>query len=153
MPKASEQLYAIVAPIVAGLGYELVGVETQSQGASSLLRVYIDVQGGIGIEDCERVSKQLSAVLDVEDPIGEHYVLEVSSPGVDRPLFTLEHFRRFIGERARLRLRSVLQGRRRLTGEIVEVDGNAVIVQESGQVPFTVPLESIERANLIADVG
>ncbi len=152
MAKASEPLYAIVAPVVAGLGYELVGAELQPQGSSALLRVYIDQDNGIGLEDCERVSKQLSAVLDVEDPIREHYVLEVSSPGIERPLFTAEHFRRFVGECARLRLRRLIEGRRRLTGEIVEVDGDTIILREPGQDALAVPLEVIERANLVVDV-
>ena len=98
MRHAPGNIQAIVEPVVTSLGYELVGVEFLMQGHSGLLRVYIDDEDGIQVNDCQRVSHQLSGVLDVEDVIKGKYQLEVSSPGLDRPLFTAEHFERFQGD-------------------------------------------------------
>jgi ribosome maturation factor RimP len=149
MARSAVQLQALADPVVTSLGYELVGIEVLRPAEDSLLRIYIDSDDGIGVSDCERVSRQLSAVFDVEDPIREPYVLEVSSPGLDRPLFTLEHFQRFVGEEAQLRLRYLFSGRRRIKGELLGVEGEDVVVREPGQPEFRVPHELIERANLV----
>ena len=91
MATIREKLYEIITPVVEGLEYELVGIEYLPQGKHSLLRVYIDQEAGIALEDCSKVSHQISAVMDVEDPISSNYNLEVSSPGLERPLFVEEH--------------------------------------------------------------
>ena len=120
MTGKAEEIQALLAPTVASLGLELLGVEFVPSGASALLRLYIDVEGRhVGIEDCEAVSREVSAKLDVEDPISSEYTLEVSSPGIDRPLFTLAHFARFAGEQAKVNLRLPQDGRRRLQGKIL----------------------------------
>lgn len=142
----------IVEPVVSGLGYELVGTEFLPQGRHSLLRVYIDQPNGITVEDCESVSRQLSAVLDVEDPIPGNYTLEVSSPGLDRPLFTLEHFTRFLGCRSAIRLRTPVEGRRKIVGVLKNVE-NEVVTVATEEKDFALPFDLIEKANLVPDLA
>ena len=100
MAGKQSQLETIIEPIVTSLEYDLWGVEFVSQGRNSMLRIYIDRENGISLEDCEAVSRQVSAVLDVEDPIADEYTLEVSSPGLDRPLFKLEQYVALAGSMA-----------------------------------------------------
>jgi ribosome maturation factor RimP len=120
MRQANDRLTALVASVVEPMGYEMLGVEYSSAGTQeAVLRVYIDHPNGIKVEDCEAVSRQLSGVLDVEDPISGHYDLEVSSPGLDRPLFTLEQIERQRGGRIRVRLAQKLEGRRNFEGELL----------------------------------
>ncbi|MEW5756957.1 MAG: ribosome maturation factor RimP [Pseudomonadota bacterium] len=150
MRQASGKIYELLAPVVTGLGYELVGIEHISQGRHSLLRIYIDVERGVTVDDCEKVSHQVSGVLDVEDPIKGAYHLEVSSPGLDRPLFTAEHFARFAGHKAKVQLRSPINGRRKFSGAIRSVGDGAVRLEiEEGEV--SLPLDAIEKANLIPE--
>jgi ribosome maturation factor RimP len=113
------------------LGLELLGVEFAPSAGNSMLRLYIDVEGrAVGIEDCESVSREVSALLDVNDPIASEYTLEVSSPGIDRPLFGAAQFARFLGEQAKLSLRVPMEGRRRLQGRIARVEGDRVTIAE-----------------------
>ncbi len=148
--KASTRLQALLEPVVAALGYELVGIEQVTGGRRGLVRLYIDHPPGVTVDDCERVSRQVSAVLDVEDPIAGGYVLEVSSPGLDRPLYTPAHYARFAGRRARLRLHSPLAGdRRNVTCTLLGTDENEVRVEVDG-VEHRIPLSQIARARLIA---
>jgi ribosome maturation factor RimP len=148
MGQANAQLQAIIEPAVTALGYELVGVEYLSQGKHSVLRVYIDQEQGISVEDCAEVSRQVSAVLDVEDPIKGEYTLEVSSPGLDRPLFTLEQYQRYSGSLAEIRLRSPLEGRRKFKGRMHGVRDEQVVIDVDG-VEYLLALDNIEKANLI----
>ena len=104
MNLAPVKLLDLIQPAVEGLGYEFVGAELVGQGKESILRVYIDTDAGVLVGDCTKVSHQISGVLDVEDPISGQYNLEVSSPGIERPLFTLEHFERFKGKVVKLEL-------------------------------------------------
>lgn len=113
MAAVAENLTNLIEPVVAGLGYELLGIEYISQGRHSVLRLYIDSEQGIGLGDCEQVSRQVSGVMDVEDPLKGQYVLEVSSPGLDRPLFKAEHYVRYIGETVRIRLRRPVDNQRK----------------------------------------
>lgn len=142
---------SLLEPSVQGLGYELVGVEYMPQGRHSLLRVYIDRPNGITVEDCEKVSRQVSAVLDVEDPIRGHYLLEVSSPGLDRPLFKAQDFNRYAGQQAKIRLRAPHDGRRNFSGTLRGLTDEKVVVEMEG-VEFLLPFDLIEKANLIPDV-
>ena len=148
MASKPEQLKALLAPTVEALGCELWGLEYMSQGKHSTLRVYIDAEGGVSLQDCERISRQLSSVLDVEDPIHGEYSLEVSSPGMDRPLYTLEQFARHTGEQVSVRLRVPFDGRRKFSGLLraVEDDEIVVVVDEH---EYLLPLEAIDRANII----
>jgi ribosome maturation factor RimP len=151
MRAADPALTALVESVVEPMGYEPIGVEyVQSGAGSAVLRVYIDHQRGITLEDCEAVSRQLGSVLDVEDPVAGHYDLEVSSPGLDRPLFKLEHFERFGGERARIRLLAKLNGRRRYDGVLAGVDGTTVLLDAEGE-RFELPFELIESARLVPE--
>lgn len=133
---------------MAALGYELLGIEHLAQGRHSLLRLYIDSPDGITVEDCERVSHQVSGVLEVEDPIKGQYTLEVSSPGLDRPLFKLEHYARFIGEVVSLRLVRPLGERRKFKGRLLALREDAVVVEQDG-VEVVIPLEDIDKAHLV----
>jgi len=143
-----EQLQAMLAPVVESLGYQCWGIEFISQGRHSLLRVYIDREGGILVEDCEAVSRQVSAVLDVEDPISSEYTLEVSSPGMDRPLFTLEQFAKHAGEQVKIKLRSPFDGRRNFQGLLRGVEEQDVVVLVDDH-EFLLPIDLIDKANII----
>ena len=117
-------------------------------GRESLLRIYIDSEGGISLDDCVKVSRQVSAVLDVEDPIADEYNLEVSSPGVDRPLFKLEQYEMMAGSMANIRLRMPFEGRRRFKGVIKGIEDRDVILVADGH-EFLLPIEVIEKAQII----
>ena len=143
--RAQERLIQLMEPTVSGLGYELVGVEFD--GRLRVLRVYIDSPAGITVDDCSRVSYQVSGLLDVEDPIPGRYQLEISSPGIDRPLFALEHYERFKGSMVRLQLGRLIEGRRRFRARLLGVEGDTVVLQE-GEETFRVPYDSIEKARL-----
>lgn len=130
------------------MGYELWGIEYMSQGRRSLLRIYIDSEIGITADDCARVSHQVGGVLDVEDPIAGEYRLEVSSPGMDRPLFTLAQFTRFVGSDVKVRLRSAFEGQRKFSGRLVGVENEDVVVAV-GEHEYLLPLEQIEKANVV----
>jgi ribosome maturation factor RimP len=143
-----QQLHAILAPIVTALGYDFWGLEYFTHGSQAVLRVFIDSANGIGVEDCAAVSRQISAVLDVEDPIAGEYTLEVSSPGMDRPLFTLEQFRLYVGEQVRIRLRMPFEGRRNFNGRLVNVEDEDVVVAVDDH-EYLLPLEMIDKAHLV----
>ncbi|MEP6169244.1 MAG: ribosome maturation factor RimP, partial [Rhodopirellula bahusiensis] len=124
-------------------------IEYRSQGHHSKLRVFIeDVENGISIEDCEKVSRQISGVMDVEDPIQSEYTLEVSSPGMDRPLFRLEHYEAFAGQQVQIRLRMAFEGRRKFNGLIKGVEGDDVVVIVDDH-EYLLPFDSIERAHIV----
>ncbi|CPR14452.1 FIG000325: clustered with transcription termination protein NusA [Brenneria goodwinii] len=136
----------ISAPVEA-LGYELVGIEF-IRGRQSTLRIYIDSEDGITVDDCADVSHQVSAVLDVEDPISVAYNLEVSSPGLERPLFTVAHYARFIGEEATVVLRMAVQNRRKWSGIIKAVEGEMITITVEGK-DEVFALSNIQKANLV----
>lgn len=144
-----QMLRRIVAATVEAMGYELVGVEFHPRSSNALLRVYIDGENGITLDDCQRVSHQLSGVLDVEDPIAGPYTLEISSPGLDRPLFEAKHFVRFAGAVVRIQLREPLDGRRKLVGHLLGMRGDDVVIAGSDGQEWEVPLEGIEKARLV----
>lgn len=148
MASIQERLTELFDPVVAALGCELWGVEYLTQGRRSLLRVYIDKEEGIGVEDCERVSRQVSSVLDVEDPIHTEYTLEVSSPGMDRPLFKLSQFESSVGEQVAVRLRQPFEGRRKFTGLLKGIE-NEEIVLEVDSEEYVLPYELIDKANIV----
>ena len=148
----AEEIRDLLAPTVEALGCELLGVEYAPSTGNSLLRLYIDKpQGGVGIEDCEAVSREVSAILDVEDPIPGEYNLEVSSPGIDRPIFGAVQFARHVGEQAKLSLRIPQDGRRRLQGRIARVEGNTVVIAED-KAEYAVAETNIEKARLVPDL-
>lgn len=143
--KINRNLLDLLEPVVTGMGYELVGAEFD--GHQRVLRLYIDHPEGVGLEACSKVSYQVSGVLDVEDPIPGRYQLEVSSPGLERPLFTLAHFERFKGEMVRVQLSRPMEGRRRFKAQIIAVDGDDVLLLEEG-TEFRIAFGQIEKAKL-----
>jgi ribosome maturation factor RimP len=145
------QLGALLEPAVEALGYQLVGVEYRSGGSGgALLRVYIDSEQGITADDCERVSYQVSGLLDVNDPIAGHYTLEVSSPGLDRLLIRREDYERFAGSLVKLRMAVPQEGRRRYQGRLLRLeDGNVVVDQDGEEVSLA--LDKIEQARLVPE--
>lgn len=144
-----QTLHSLLEPSVEGLGYELVGVEITGAKGNLTLRVFIDTPAGIRLEDCEAVSHQISGLLDVEDPIPGAYSLEVSSPGLDRPIFKPADYDRFSGERIKLRLHELYEGRRKVTGELLGLEGDRVKVREESEgVEYTIPLQLIDKARL-----
>jgi ribosome maturation factor RimP len=151
MRQAPANIQTLIEPAVAALGYELVGAEYLSQGRHSLLRIYIDSEDGITLEDCERVSHQVSGILDVEEVMHGHYSLEVSSPGLDRPLFTLNHFKRFIGKQAKIKLATPIDGRRKFNGVIRAVGDNQVVLEMDAE-EIELPFDAIEKANLVPEI-
>ena len=133
-----ERLLELIEPLVGRLGYELVDLEYGAGHGRSTLRVFIDAAAGVGLEDCERVSREISALLDVEDPITSAYSLEVSSPGFDRVLRTPAHFGRFVGSRVFVELKEPRAGRRRYTGELLAVDeGGIALAVDKERVAVT----------------
>lgn len=148
MSRHTEQLHSLLAPIVVALGYRFWGIDFLSQGRHSLLRVYIDHADGVQVEDCETVSRQISSVLDVEDPISAQYTLEVSSPGMDRPLFTLEQFTAHQGALVKIKLRAPYEGRRHIQGLMSAVLADEVVVRVE-EHEYLLPFETIEKANII----
>ncbi|GAB2520516.1 ribosome maturation factor RimP [Lysobacter humi (ex Lee et al. 2017)] len=161
MADKATEIARLLGPTVESLGLELLGTEYLPSPGGAVLRLYIDVPAGseegrhVGIEDCESVSREVSALLDVEDPISGNYTLEVSSPGVDRPLFTVEHFARYVGETAKVTLKLPQDGRRRLQGRIVAVEGGSVRFEIEGlggqPLEMAVSAENIEKARLVPD--
>ncbi len=140
----------IIAPAVEGLGYELVGVEFSGGGKNSLLRIYIDQEDGITVDDCALVSHQVSGVLDVEDPIRGEYSLEISSPGADRPLFKAADYERFAGQQVRIRTAVAVLGRRNFTGSLKGLEGEQVIVEVDGE-EYSLPFDQIDQARLVPE--
>ena len=147
MTTRQERLESLIAPIVESLGCIFWGLVCNSHGQSTLLRIFIDKETGITLKDCENVSRQVGSVMDVEDPIAGAYVLEVSSPGVDRQLFTLEHYRYFIGETIVVRLVRPYEGKRKLKGVLAAVEQDEGVLQVHDD-EYILPLESIAVANL-----
>lgn len=146
-----EELKQLLEPAIEGLGYELIELEARVGGKDGVLRVFIDSEKGIDLDDCETVSRQISTLLDVEDPIPGRYSLEVSSPGLDRPLTKAEHFRRFAGEDIRVKLSVPLEGRRNFRGAIRGVDDDSVEVEVDGEL-HRLPMARIASARLVPDV-
>ena len=161
MTDKAEDIARLLSPTVTSLGLELLGIEYLPSPGGALVRLYIDVpqaeaageemaQRLVGIEDCESVSREVSAQLDVEDPITGNYTLEVSSPGIDRPLFGAAQFARFIGESAKVTLKLPQDGRRRLQGKILRVEGETIVF-ELDKAEFVVDASNVDKARLVPD--
>ena len=145
-----QKLNEIIQPLVEELGYEFVGIEYNSNPKHSVLRIYIDQEAGVGVEDCATVSRETAALLDVKDPIKSQYNLEVSSPGLDRPLFTPAHYQEFSGQLAQVNLYGPLEGRRKFQGPIVGVSEEGVIINQDG-TEVTLDFDNIAKARLVPD--
>ena len=167
MTEKSSEIATLLAPTVESLGLELLGVEYLPAPGGAVLRLYIDIpledaaaeaagEGDepprtVGIEDCEAVSREVSAQLDVADPISGNYTLEVSSPGLERPLFTPAHFARYIGQVAKVGLKLPQDGRRRLQGEILRADDASVVLKVDGAGEYSIAPGNIDKARLVPD--
>lgn len=147
MASKQELLTQLIIPVVESLNCELWGLDYLTQGRYTTLRIYIDAPEGVSLEDCEKVSRQVSAVMDVEDPIDGEYTLEVSSPGLDRPLFTEAHYARYVGETVSLRLRIAQAGRRRFKGVVEKVEGGQLQLLVDGQ-SISIAVDAIDKGNL-----
>jgi len=145
-----EKLLELLAPEVEALGYELVELDAPAPGGTGTLRIYIDREDGIGLDDCEKVSHRVSGLLDVEDLIHGHYVLEVSSPGLDRPLRTEEHFRRQGGMLVKIVMAAGRPGRRRYKGRVGSVEDGVINIEVDGE-QVSLPLSEIESARLVPE--
>ncbi len=147
---SSGKLTSLLQPLVEELGYEFVGIEHSSNPKNPVLAIYIDAPDGIAVKDCAKVSREIAAILDVEDPIPGKYQLEVSSPGLDRPLFTLAQFEQFSGEVAQISLFTPRDGRRKFKGKILgTIDGQVKMEQDGVEV--TLDLGNIAKARLVPD--
>jgi len=145
-----DDILGLLRPVIEDMGYVLWGCEYLAQGRHSLLRIFIDKDTGIGIDDCDRVSRQVSALLDVEDPISGHYSLEVSSPGIPRPLFTFDHYQQYLGHRINIKLYKPVDGTRKFTGRIAAVNESTLVLDMDGkQQDFL--FSNIVKANLTVE--
>ena len=143
-----DELTNLLEPTIEGLGYELSDLEAKIGGQNGVLRLFIDKADGISLEDCEKVSLAVSALLDVEDPLPGSYNLEVSSPGSDRTLTKPAHFERFTGETVNVQMRFPVEGRRRFRGKLVASDEENIVVEVDG-VPHTLTISTIDSARLV----
>ncbi len=148
-----QRLTELLTPVVEGVGLQCLGVEFSPSHGNSLVRVYIEaVDREVNVDDCEVVSREVSATLDVNDPVAGRYTLEVSSPGLDRPLYTTAHFARFAGQQAKVEVNLAVNGRRRFNGPIVAVEGNDVIMNQDGE-PVRIAHGNIHKARLVPEFG
>lgn len=146
------KLRDLLEPAVTAVGCELVGIEYLPSGKQSLLRVYIDKPDGVSVDDCSAVSYQVSGLLDVEDPLPGHYTLEVSSPGLDRPLFQARDFERFAGQQVKIRMRFPIDGQRNFRGLLQGLQEQQVVIEEQDGKRVDLPLDQVEQARLIPDL-
>ena len=148
MAKFEHKLTDMLRPAVEEVGKELLGIEYISAGNNSVLRLFIDHENGIDVDDCAEVSRQVGAILDVEDPINSEFNLEVSSPGLDRPLFDKPHYEAVIGEIIEVKLSIPLNGRRKFKGILVAIENDTLIVTVDGE-DYDLVLGNIVKANLV----
>ncbi len=147
MSARDDKLTALLEPSVEALGFELWGLEHLKQGRHSLLRIYIESENGVQVDDCARVSEQVGAVLDVEEPISGEYVLEVSSPGIDRRLFRLSQFPAYVGEEIEVKLRRPFEGRRKFRGQLRGLEGEDIVVLVDDH-EYLLPFGDVDRAQV-----
>ena len=143
----------LLEPVIKAMGYELIGCEYNARGRVALLRLYIESTDGITLEDCSRVSKQVGAVLEVENSIYGRYDLEVSSPGVNRPLLSLEHFKQFVGHKVKVRLYDPIDNRRNLVGDIIAVQNEKILLNLDGDEKIELLFNEIAKAKLLVNKG
>lgn len=144
-----EKIENLLKPTIKSMGVDFWGCEYLPAGKNSTLRIFIDKENGVTVDDCKHVSRQVSAIMDVEDPISSAYLLEVSSPGMDRPLMKPEHFVSYKGEELQVRTSSSVMGRKRFKGLMVGVNEEGIDVEVDGEV-YEIPYAVIDKANLVA---
>jgi len=144
----AQKVADLIEPTVEALGLDLWGVDLLQQGKFTMLRIYIESDEGITVDDCEKVSRQVSAILDVEDPISGEYTLEVSSPGLDRPLFKISQFEKFADSEVDIKMRSPIDGRRKFKGRITKIDGSAIRIDVDG-TEYDLDHSDIDKASVV----
>lgn len=142
-----KKLMETIEPIVAALNYELYHLEYVKEAGEYYLRIYIDSENGISFEDCEKISRRISEALDVDDPIEEAYYLEVSSPGIERGLYTDKHLEKFIGSDVNVKLNKLLEGKKALTGKLVRFDAESITFETEG-AEVSIPRDIIKSVNI-----
>lgn len=142
----------IIEPIIVGMGYDFWGLECQSSETHAQVRVFIENDEGVTLDDCSRVSQQLSAVLDVEDPIQVPYTLEISSPGINRPLFSVEQMNSVVGSKVKVKTLRLIEKRRNFSGALEEVGEEYIKIKDSENKVFTVPFNAIKNVKLVVDI-
>lgn len=147
-----QDLTALFEPVVESMGFELVGIEFHSSEHHGVLRLYIDHENGITVDDCANVSRQISAVIDVEDPIEQAFDLEVSSPGINRPLFKLSDFEKYAGSKVKVKLGVALNGRKNFSGELKGIDEHQQVIIDVDNEIYELPHQDIAKANLTGQV-
>ena len=147
----STQLRSLIEPVVTGMGFELWGLEHLTQGRFSILKIYIDAEKGIEVDDCASVSRQVGSLLDVEEPLKGQYTLEVSSPGMDRRLFTFEQFDLMKGSKVKLKLNKPFDGKKRFNGLLIGTEDKDVVLRV-GEEETLFPYEMIDRANVVPEI-
>lgn len=153
MRKIDAELNERLSVLIESMGYELLGCEMAQMGGKQIFRLYIDSPNGVSADDCSKISRQVGALMDAEDPLRGRYSLEVSSPGIDRPLFELRHYVAFVGSKVNLRLQMPVEGRRKYKGVLVKVEGEDIHLQvEDLEQEVVIPFSAIERANIIGEV-
>lgn len=159
MRKLDPVMYDRLKTLINSMGYDFVGAEQQLQGGLMVFRIFIDgldasPRKGVTVEDCSKVSRQVGAMLDVEEYMQGRYTLEVSSPGIDRPLFELAHFLKVVGSRVNVHLHTPIEGRRKFKGKLVRVEGEDIyLLVDDAELEVRLPFSAVEKANLIANVS
>jgi ribosome maturation factor RimP len=146
-----EKVEHLIKPVIESMSIDFWGCEYLPAGKNSMLRVYIDSDNGVNVDDCGKVSHQISAIMDVEDPIASAYTLEVSSPGLDRPLFRFEQFKKYQGEQVQIKTISLVMGRKRFKGIMESVNEQGVDVEVDGEL-YNIIFAEIDKANLIHNI-
>ncbi len=147
-----QDLTALFEPVIQSMGYELVGVEFQGSTHHGTLRVYIDHENGIGVDDCAAISHQISGILDVEEPIQQAYDLEVSSPGIDRPLFKARDYKQFAGHSAKIKMSVAQDGRKNFKGLLQGVTDSGTVQITVDNEAYDLPISDIANANLVDEI-
>lgn len=150
MRKDLTHLWELFEPVVNGMGYDLIEIEHFPNPKHGVLRLYIDKEGGITVDDCSNVSHQISALIDVEDPVRGQFNLEISSPGMDRPLRRLKDFQRFQGSLVKLKTVMPLEGQRNFKGRLLEANEEVVVI-ETDTEELTIPMNAIEKARIVPE--
>ncbi|MBE9568055.1 MAG: ribosome maturation factor RimP [Proteobacteria bacterium] len=150
MRREQTHLWELFEPVVEGMGFELIEIEHFPNPKHGVLRLYIDKEGGVVIEDCSAVSRQISALIDVEDPVRGQFNLEVSSPGLDRPLRRVKDFQRFTGSKVKLKTAVPLDGQRNFNGRLLEANEDTVVI-ETDKEELSLPMNAIEKARIVPE--
>jgi ribosome maturation factor RimP len=143
-------LWELFEPVVNGMGYDLIEIEHFPNPKHGVLRLYIDKEDGVTVDDCSSVSHQISALIDVEEPVSGHFNLEISSPGLDRPLRRLQDFQRFTGSLVKLKTAMPLEGQRNFKGRLLEADEDKIVI-ETDDEEISLPMSAVEKARIVPE--